>query len=93
MPGSESIRDELTQRVMAIVVRSARIAPERVAAESTFAELGLDSLDAVNIAFALEDEFHVAIPEETLRSVTGIGQAVEGILSLLSPGAGDSRPA
>lgn len=93
MADTDSSTDDLTERVMAIVVRSARIAPGRITADSTFAELGLDSLDAINIAFTIEDEFQVAIPEETLKSVTGVRQVVEGLRALLTPRAGDTRTA
>lgn len=88
MAAPDATLDDLTARVMAIVVRSARLPPARVTPESTFADLGLDSLDAINIAFTIEDEFQVAIPEEMLRSVTGVREVVEGLRALLAPGAG-----
>ncbi len=80
--------DDLTARVMAIVARSTRLPPGRVTPESTFAELGLDSLDAINIAFTIEDEFQVAIPEDVLKTVTGVRQATDGLRLLLAPRAG-----
>lgn len=77
----------ITERVVDVVARTARLPAGRVTADSSFADLGLDSFDAINIAFALEEEFQVAIPDDLLRSVTGVPQAVDGLRTLLAQAA------
>jgi acyl carrier protein len=80
--------DELTQRVISVIAKTQRIPPEKISPESTFEELGLDSLDSVNILFALEEEFNVNIPDEDSRGIRSIGDVVSGIEKLLAGSAG-----
>ena len=51
---------------------------------STFEELGIDSLDGIQIVFALENEFDVSIPDDAAKSIRGITDIVEGIEKLLA---------
>ena len=46
--------DELTQRVLKCIATAKRIPLETVTIDSEFQQLGIDSMDAVEILFALE---------------------------------------
>ncbi len=76
--------NEVTQRVISVICKTQRLPPERVSAQSTFEELGFDSLDAVSILFALEEEFKVNIPDDDSRQIRSVGQVIEGIERLLN---------
>lgn len=54
--------------------------------ESTFQELNIDSLDGINILFALESEFNVAIPDDAAKNLRTIGELAEGLDRLISSG-------
>lgn len=85
--------DELIQRVMKAIATTKRIPLESVTIESNFLELGIDSMDAVEILFALENEFDINIPDEEVRSVRGIRQMCEGVdRLLLAKSAGGKAP-
>ena len=85
--------DELIQRVIAVIATTKRIPIESVTIESDFAQLGIDSMDAVEILFALENEFDVSIPDDEVRSVRGIRQMCEGVdRLLLAKSAGGKAP-
>jgi acyl carrier protein len=56
---------------------------EKITPESTFQELGIDSMDGINILFALENEFNINIPDEAAREVRGIKDLVDGVERLL----------
>jgi acyl carrier protein len=75
--------EELLSRVERIVVKATRLDPARVTADSTFADLGLDSLDAMTIVFQLEDEFGITISDEEARSIGSIRQIVERLQPIL----------
>jgi len=75
--------DELIQRVMKAIATTKRIPVESVTIDSNFLELGIDSMDAVEILFALENEFDINIPDEEVRSVRGIRQMCEGVERLV----------
>ena len=82
--------NDLTERVISVIAKTQRIAPEKITAESTFEELGLDSLDAVNILFALEEEFKIEIPDDRAREIRSIRQMIEGVEKLVAASGGVS---
>lgn len=76
--------DELTQRVLKTIATSKRIPIEQVTIESELQQLGIDSMDAVEILFALENEFDISIPDEEVRNVRNIRQMAEGVEKLVA---------
>jgi acyl carrier protein len=46
--------EELTERVRAVIAAAQHLPQEKITADSTFQELGIDSLDGINIIFTLE---------------------------------------
>ena len=82
--------DELTQRVLKTIATSKRIPIEQVTIESEFQQLGIDSMDAVEILFALENEFDISIPDEEVRNVRNIRQMAEGVEKLVAAKAAGS---
>lgn len=77
---SETIQD----RVLRVIATTKRIPLESVRPESTFEELGVDSLDRLNILFDLESEFDIEINDEDAKKVTNIDEMVAGITLLLN---------
>ncbi|KAK6506348.1 hypothetical protein TWF506_011264 [Arthrobotrys conoides] len=58
----------------------------KITATSHFSnDLGLDSLDTVEVVMAIEEEFSVEIPDKEADAIQSVGQAVEYIAS--QPGA------
>jgi acyl carrier protein len=82
--------DELTQRVLKTIATSKRIPIEQVTIESELQQLGIDSMDAVEILFALENEFGISIPDEEVRNVRNIRQMAEGVEKLVAAKAAGS---
>jgi acyl carrier protein len=76
--------DELIARVTGVIAKTQHIPPDSVTIESTFEELKIDSLDGINILFALENEFSVDIPDDAARQIRSVREMVEGIEKLLA---------
>src|SRR5262249_18478780 len=76
--------DQLTQRVLNVIATTQRISPEKVTIDSSFQELGIDSMDGINILFALENEFDITIPDQQAKQIRGIREMVAGIEKLVS---------
>ena len=76
--------DELTQRVLQCIATSKRIPLETVTIDSEFQQLGIDSMDAVEILFALENEFDISIPDDEVRAVRNVRQMAEGVEKLVA---------
>lgn len=79
--------DELESRVLATIAAVKRIPLERVRLDSSFEELGLDSLDRVNILFELENAFDISISDQEARQIQNVRQVVEGVRRLRAEGA------
>jgi acyl carrier protein len=76
--------DELIARVTGVIAKTQHIPPESVTIDSTFEELKIDSLDGINILFALETEFNLDIPDEAARQIRSVREMAEGIEKLLT---------
>jgi len=76
--------EDLIQRVAKVIATSKRIPPETVTIDSEFAQLGIDSMDAVEILFALENEFDISIPDEEARSVRSVRDMCMGVERLVA---------
>ena len=75
--------DELTQRVLRIIAETQRKDPAQVTIDSSFEELGIDSMDGVNIVFALENEFNINVPDEDVKTIRSVREMVEGVSRLV----------
>ena len=79
----EAIPETIQARVLRVIATTKRIPLANVTPDSTFEELGVDSLDRLNILFDLESEFDVEINDEDAKKVSSIHQMVDGITQLL----------
>jgi len=82
MPDQPSF-DALAAKVMAVIAKTQRIPPESLSIDSSFEELKIDSLDGINIIFAIENEFGINIPDEGVQNLKTVRQVVEGVQTLL----------
>ena len=82
--------EELIQRVRNIIANTQRIPVEKITIDSSFAELWIDSMDGVNILFALENEFNITIPDEAAKQIRNVRQMMEGVERLIAGGAADT---
>jgi acyl carrier protein len=76
--------DTLSAEVIRVIAQTQRIPIEAIHLDSTFEELKIDSLDGINIVFALENAFHIEIPDEAMRTMRSVRDAVTGVSRLVS---------
>jgi acyl carrier protein len=70
----------IAQRVTAVLTQRLGISPELISPPAQLADdLGVDSVDAVEFALALEREFNVRLPDEVIADV----QTVQDVIDLL----------
>jgi len=82
--------NELIQKIRAVIANTQRIPIDKVTIDSSFEELGIDSMDGVNILFALENEFNITIPDEAAKQIRNVRQMMEGVERLIAGGAADA---
>lgn len=74
--------DPVVEKVISIVAAVKKLPPERVTVDSTLEELGLDSLDRVNLLFEVEGAFDISISDEQARSIKSVREVVDGVRAL-----------
>ena len=57
-----------------------------VTLDSSFEQLGIDSLDAIEILFEVEERFGVAVPNDAIKVMRTVRDVVQGVEQLLAGG-------
>ena len=76
--------DDVEQRVIDLIARKKKLDPVTVTLDSTFEQLGVDSLDAADLLFTFEDDFKIVVPDEVATSMKNVRQVVDGLRQLLA---------
>ncbi|KAI5475852.1 acyl-carrier protein [Pseudohyphozyma bogoriensis] len=72
--------DSIKARISDVLVSFEKVDPTKVTATASFTDdLGLDSLDAVEVVMAIEEEFAIEIPDDDADKITTVGEAIEYI--------------
>jgi len=76
-------RSEIQEKLIAIVRKEKDVADDKLSLDTPLADAGIDSLDALTILFAIEEEFHISIPDERARAMRTFGDMVDSIEALV----------
>ena len=67
----------MLERIREVICRFVELDPETLTEETNIrSELGLNSLELINIAVAIEDEFDVEIPDREVSNLETLGDAI-----------------
>ncbi|MDA3914487.1 phosphopantetheine-binding protein [Oleiagrimonas sp.] len=87
---SESVQ----QQILDIIAKHGDIDTSTLKPESTLTDLGIDSLEAIEIIFDIEEHFDITLPEQDpdfdADTAGGLVKAVEAALAAKSDGEDDS---
>ncbi|MGC2237214.1 MAG: phosphopantetheine-binding protein [Pyrinomonadaceae bacterium] len=75
--------ETVQERVIRVFAEFKKVPTDEITMDTTFEELGFDSLDGLNLIFELEEEFDLTVPDDKVADMKGVRQAVEGIEMLL----------
>ena len=75
-------QDTNAQEIIEMVAKAKSLDPAAVTPASNFDDLGIDSLDKINLTFEIEDRFHIAIPDDSLGSLRTVGDVIAGVARL-----------
>ena len=76
-------RDEIQEKLIAIVREEKDIAEDLLKPDVALAEAGIDSLDALSILFAIEEQFHISIPDDRARAMKTFGDMIDIVQELV----------
>lgn len=63
------------QRLVALLVRGHKLAPERLGLDAPLQDLGIDSLATIELLWDIEDQFQIKLPADPTGLVT-VGDVV-----------------
>jgi acyl carrier protein len=79
----------LEEKVIEAVAKVAKRKPAEVRLETSFEDLGMDSLDRITLLFELEQTFDISIPETEVQGIQTVGD----VISRLGPYLAGTSPA
>lgn len=72
--------EQIFEKVKGIIAETAGVEEDDIKMKSSFVDdLGLDSLDIVEVVMAMEEEFNIEIPDEDAESISTVEDAIEYI--------------
>ena len=86
-PPQTPVPDELAARVIEIVAAARDLPRDEVRLDATLHELGIDSLDGLELFFDLEEAFGVKIPDEVARQIVTVRDIAERLAAHVGPAA------
>lgn len=71
---------ELMERIKKIIIKQSGIDKSKITEDSSFLDdLGLDSLDIIELLMAFEEEFGIEIPDKDAEKIKTVGDAINEI--------------
>ena len=81
----------LEEQVIAIIAKRKKLPPEQIGLQTTFAEIGVDSLDAIELVFKFEDALNITIPDEAVHQMRTVEDVIVTLRAALPSSAVTDR--
>jgi acyl carrier protein len=78
-------RSELEQKLIEIVQKEKDVPADKITPAALLTDAGIDSLDALSILFAIEEQFHISIPDDKARAAKTFGDLADIVEELATP--------
>lgn len=75
---------DIKQRVIFQIARFTNRDPAEISPQTTFEELGIASMDALTLAFDIEEEFGITIPDQAVYGLRSVEDVISGVQSHLN---------
>ena len=75
-------RDDIARKLVEIVRKEKQVADDKLTESTPLADAGIDSLDSLTILFAIEEDFHISIPDDKARAIKTFGDMIDVVQEL-----------
>lgn len=76
--------DTVQDRIQKVICDHLQCDPEKVTSDTTFDALGADSLDRIELAMGIEEEFDLEIPDDVATPWVTVGDAEKYVTSKIN---------
>lgn len=73
------MKDEIFNKIVELISSNNHLPPETIKIDSTFEDLGMDSLDGLTLINDLENEYNITLPNEEVVHIKTVRQAVDNL--------------
>jgi acyl carrier protein len=87
------LTDDIERQVIEVIAKKKKLDRASITPTSTFEELGLDSLDAADLMFTIEDTFKIVVPDQAAQSMRTVSEIVAGVRTLVGQSQQSSQGA
>ena len=71
---------DIAEKIKSVIAEQMKIKPEKITENAKFTtDLGLDSLDMVELVIELEEGWDIEIPDEDAKKLTTVNEAIKYI--------------
>lgn len=78
------VPDDLERTVIELIAKKKKLDPSQVTLDATFQELGIDSLDGMDLLFTFEDTFNISVPDDAAQQMKTVRDVTEGLRKVLA---------
>lgn len=74
----------LAQQIIDVIAREGMVDREKITAEATLEDLGLQSIDMVMILNGIEEKFDIYVPmDESIQKIANVGDVIDVVSGLV----------
>lgn len=93
MTTRESTHSDIFSNVRQTIVSQFDMEPTAIEPATSFTELGIDSIERVDLTLQLEKQFGVQLPDQRVKTCKTIGELVDLVQTISEKQAEELRPA
>ncbi|RME79442.1 MAG: acyl carrier protein [Planctomycetota bacterium] len=67
---------EIKDKVIEIIARRLNVSPEKIEPSQELKDLGIDSIEIVDMVMEFEDEFGISIPDEMTANISTVEEII-----------------
>jgi acyl carrier protein len=85
------LHDDLEEQILATIARKKKLDASVLTLDSTFEELSIDSIQAMDLLFTFEDKFQVDLPDALALQMKTLREVAQALRSILDGRANHAR--
>lgn len=79
------VSSDIENTIIDIIAKEGSVERDKITPDTTLQELGIHSLDGVQIIFCIEDKFNITVPDDQAQHATStVRSMIEGIERLVA---------